>query len=1016
MSITRTPSILQHRSSFQMRGEGVKNDRIPPKLYFNRTEESIAGVFYVMRGDRVGPTSRKSMAITIVSFLVDFLQVLAITVGSCPSRTVPNSTSLTFFDNGNIWRLLAEGQLNAFIAVQFILCALVLTVVGVTVYVAWSFKDRVVRWLWPVELLRLFVGVFVGAFLILITDTLLMPFQCDYIHETFSKDYDCASPLSLTLMASSALALLFYLPLALLSAWLFFDYNPKAKRSESKAHGRAEVWNTVGRVVSVQRRDFAIDQLLFETDFYLVFRHIVVAWTEMTGAEKISALTFLRVVYSKLDKRNGPEAGWFLFSCAVIEFHLANEIERSREFLARAKACHPPWDVIVAIYSLSRDMQTAKEAALNDGRPLSITEQMSHKKFFDAATTNHNAIYATAHKMSKIMDLKRTSPEEVSTLVVTLVRSVKAAEQAYAVLCAEFPDNPLALRLRAKFYDQVFHDSHEALRLEAQAQELEQNGGEMDLAVPFGARNRQPSLAVTRFQANFGYKSDNQLVKASKNCFDFMKDCNVHWLLMLEDRASYEDPVMFETHRNDFRQTIDNLRDSVNQIRDLTMRNIGNYSYANFQDVIPSPELTFAIKYKADERLLEWCLKLIDQQAVASDTSLQRVLTVNKVMSLFSLGLVVGIGALVINLFHYTFRRIGRKSRRVLIDQLAHHRDIIVDFSKTRPVLATMSEANFPTVPHEDENHKVIFSVTEDSVVLLPAAPPLIEVPDEAGAEGDQQTKEDPPSEISKDHALPRSIIRSASILEEGAIHNDEKESVQGSTYVNGRQRRQNCFGIIRDGFEHISNLIFYRPYTRVLAFAFLLFACSVITNMVVMQISTSDLDVYNRQLVLSCRVEYWSLRSLFFGMFVVDDNNLAMDQLVNGGDVVAALVNSTTTFLHMFHDLVFGSIELLARDYPPRKDLLFKPRCLYGRLPCHTDLDAYPMSSRAEDGLYPLVRQYVSANELMMSLYKSENPVKIGDDTWQFIVNVARKDLSFGLAKLTGTFIDEKDNAMDGM
>ncbi|KAJ3343932.1 hypothetical protein HDU93_005215 [Gonapodya sp. JEL0774] len=1146
------------------------------RIYFNRMEEAIAGVFYVMRGDIAGPTTRKSIAITVASFIVDFLQVFAITVGATTDGTVPGSAVLAFFDNGNIWRLLAEGQLNAFIAVQFILCALVLTVVGVTVYVAWSFKDRVVRWLWPVELLRLFVGVFVGAFLILITDTLLMPFQCDYIQTTFSSDYMCLSPIAVTLMASSLLALIFYLPLALLSAMLFFDYNPKAKRSESKAHGRAEVWNTVGRViisivhsahgtprkdvlsvilavsllslgngiahapfyhhylnklragttnivlavcvlalaggsvndwlafvsfvscafalgwvladirchfalelfrkghakfasentafsdenirvssltVSSPKQDFSVSQMIFETDFYLAFRHVVVSWKDMTVSEKVSSLAFLRMVYQKLDTRNGPEAGWFLFHCAVIEFHFANEIERSREYLARAKACRPPWDVVVALYSLSRDMQTAKEAAQYDGRPLSITEQMSHKKFFDAATGHHNAIYSTAHKLAKIMDLKRTSPVEVSTLTVELVWAVMSAEQSYALLCSEFPDNPLALRLRARLYDEVFHDSAEALRLEVLARELDRLGSPREFsnkgALSSHLNNSSKSSdqitatsngsdSTTANRAQRGAKAlTEEHFQATGKALKWIYLClivigivnisNQQAILDFFNSPTVELPEMPSNSTGMIYYKSPTQFSNLITTFLLAMRVISNYSYDHFQDAITSPELTFAVKYKADATLYEWCQRLIQQQALESDLALGAALKMNQAVHLSSLFLILGMGVLVISTFHFKFRaynssrgnalvarifrHLGRKCRRALITDLARHPDIVVDFSKGsgRPVLNASSRdtsqvsisspvgravqfldpsesnrktSNTPAVDIESgpSNHALI--LVEDKNEDNDNEEEGLELP-RSHSDIVHQELRDPKNEKTSGPAIKQSSI----VLDYGS---QSLTSVKSDNATKSRRCSFSPFQLTKD----IVALLFIRPYTRIFAACFALLAALLLVNGTVVNQATSHIAGYTQDLVKTQDVEYLSLKTLFVGMFVVDDQNFAMDQLVNGGDVAQELTDVTSSFASAVDDLVYGTPGNPSRDYGPRKELLFSPNCLLGAAPCHGDGNAYPFSDRAEQGLYMLVREFVAANNYMLAVYPYSNHIALADTTWQFIVNAARTDL----------------------
>ncbi|KXS18128.1 hypothetical protein M427DRAFT_29873 [Gonapodya prolifera JEL478] len=1405
---SRRPSMaLNKRSSVLSNGNAaqampMKHDvesAAGSRIYFNRSEEAIAGVFYVMRGDTTVPTTRKSILLTVASFLVDFLQVLAIVDSACPKSTLPDTVLLSFFGNENIWKLLSRGNFIAFVVVQFVLCALVISVVSVTVYVAWSFKDRVVRWLWPVELLRLFVGVFVGAFLILVLDTLLMPFQCAYIKENFSHEYECVSPLALALMASSLLALVFYVPLALLAAYLFFDYNPKARRSESKAHGRAEVWNTVGRVIisvfkaaqtsspdrvllsvvlivslvsiingivhapfyrhylnklrsgtssisvalcvlalaggsledplsfstfvgcafgvgwaladarcrlfesafrrnhaafasnhtslpvsaedirvselsvavaARERREFAVAQLIFETDFYLVFRHAVVSWDDMAAAEKVSTVAYLRSVYQGLDRRNGPSAGWFLFYCAMTEFHLANETERSREFLVRAKACRPPWDVIVAIYSLCRDMRTAKEAAQNDGRPLSITEQMSHKKFFDAATGSHNAIYATAHKLGKVMDLKRTSQSEVSSLTVRLVESVMAAEEAYALLCSEFPDNTLAMRLWARLYEEVFHDKAEALRLEVMANEVERVGSPREFepkrGVPPGMLSTQASsnasktsdhpqssasLGSSGSNVNKTHKGSKQVIEVHltattkalwwmylclaliasvniaslvlvskrisetgdiislvRNTGNVLKNtvqCNVGWLLMLEDRSSYQDPDMFKRHQAEFDLSLDQLRDSVNLIRDTNQPGIVEFFNSKSVVMPPIPTNSTGIIYYQSQT----------QFSSLMSTFIQAMRIVNNYSYDFHYDSKVNGGDVVSALLNTTTKFISSLDDLVFGTFVAPARD----FDPRKDLLFNPSclssedpcHAGVNDYPRSDlaeeegsEGHLNVFIAAQFVLCILVLSVVAITVY-VAWSFKDRVVRWLWPVELLRlfvgvfvgaflilvtdtllmpfqcayiqdnfsheyDCASPLALTLMASsalallfyvplaLLSAYLFFDYNPKAKRSESKAHGRAEVWNTVGrrdfgvdqlifetdfylvfrnviITWDGMavaEKISTLAYLRSVYQNLdkrsgpAAGWFLFYCAVIEfhlanetersreflarakachppwdvivaiyslsrdmrtakeaaqndgrplsiteqmshkkffdaatsnhnvvyatahklskivdlkrtsqneissliirlvssvlaaeeAMVVVHNATEDLANFSNNLVDTQNVEFLNLKTLFNGMFVVDDDNYAMDQLVNGGDVISALSNVTQTFMSSLEDLVFGTPDHPARDFGPRKDLLFNPSCLLHEDPCHTGIDKYPRSDMAEQGLYLLAREYATANNHMIALYYVSDHIKLRDTTWQFIVNAAQKDLRVGLSNLTDTYIREKDDAMNGV
>ncbi|RYY36976.1 hypothetical protein EON62_01385, partial [archaeon] len=140
-----------------------------------------------------------------------------------------------------------------FIAAFGIVQVLVWTSMFISVWVAYSFSINSFSAVWPVRLLRATVSLVITAGFIPISQMLFVPLSCSSLEQFEPTDVElgCLSSGHYGLIASAGVALLAFVPFALIMALVFIEHSSTSKDVFACVNGRRQFVDTVGRVIIV---------------------------------------------------------------------------------------------------------------------------------------------------------------------------------------------------------------------------------------------------------------------------------------------------------------------------------------------------------------------------------------------------------------------------------------------------------------------------------------------------------------------------------------------------------------------------------------------------------------------------------------------------------------------------------------------------------------------------------------------------------------------------------------------
>ncbi|GIL45019.1 hypothetical protein Vafri_2438, partial [Volvox africanus] len=186
----------------------------------------------------------------LLKLVLDYLQLFTLTFSDSEPWVFDDKNVLwKVAQTVNIDQVIAPLGYNFFIGLLYIMIGLLVLMMGLSLWVAWCFKNRSFPSVWPIKVLRVYANLFFQILDVLTLSLFQVPFNCRHIGYNPSEfdymadypDIRCSSFPHVVHMVTSGCSLLVFVVFALLNLGADFELSPLEKGLLTVANGQVEV-------------------------------------------------------------------------------------------------------------------------------------------------------------------------------------------------------------------------------------------------------------------------------------------------------------------------------------------------------------------------------------------------------------------------------------------------------------------------------------------------------------------------------------------------------------------------------------------------------------------------------------------------------------------------------------------------------------------------------------------------------------------------------------------------------
>ncbi|EFJ49262.1 phosphate acetyltransferase [Volvox carteri f. nagariensis] len=209
-------------------------------------QAGIFGVLFTVTKEKYN-TGWRFLTLKLV---LDYLQLFTLTFTDTEPWVFDDKNILwKVAQTVNIDQVVAPLGYNFFIGLLYIMVGLLMLMMGLSLWVAWCFKNRSFPSVWPIKVLRVYAYLFFQILDVLTLSLFQVPFNCRYIgYDPKEVDYmanypdvKCSAFPHVVHMVTSGCALLVFVVFALLNLGADFELSPLEKGLLTVANGQVEV-------------------------------------------------------------------------------------------------------------------------------------------------------------------------------------------------------------------------------------------------------------------------------------------------------------------------------------------------------------------------------------------------------------------------------------------------------------------------------------------------------------------------------------------------------------------------------------------------------------------------------------------------------------------------------------------------------------------------------------------------------------------------------------------------------